>query len=161
MDIPADEILAGLQAALPQILPDDLGATTTAFTLFSHSIKTSGVGGFISLSADPLGEIRGYQMEAEAQIRVSTEADALALGAAIARITAAFSGLSRKRRVELGILRLTIDGIDPEIRQFEQDNSLVLEQSITCKILYEFLQRPAEAEGIIQTVPLSVELSQG
>jgi hypothetical protein len=160
MDFPVDEILAALQVALQQVLPESLDdLTTTAFTLFPRSVKTSGIGGFIALNADPVGEVKGYQMEVEAQLRVSTTANALALGVAMSRIAAAFSGLSRRRRVELGLLRLTLGDIDPEIRQSGQGNSLRLEQTMICQVLYEFLKRPEDTEGIIQTVPLNVELS--
>lgn len=161
MDFPVDEILAGLQAALQQILPDNLGNNTSAtLTLFPQSIKPSGVGGFIALNADPVGEIRGYQMEAETHVRVSTTVNLSVLGTAISRIMAALSGLSRRRRVELGLLRLKIRNIDPEIRQSGQGNDLSLEQIVVCQVLYEFLKRPTDSEGIIQAIPLNVELSQ-
>ncbi|MGG6240857.1 hypothetical protein ACQ4N7_19725 [Nodosilinea sp. AN01ver1] len=160
MDFAIDEILAGLQAALSQILPDDLDSSVAvASVLLPISVKPSGIGSFISTNADPLGEVKGYQMEADAQIRVSTTDAVASLDSALAQLMAAFSGLTRRRYLELGILRLGAAQVDPEIRQSGQGNNATLEQKVTFRIVYEFLKLPEDTEGIIQAVPLNLELS--
>jgi hypothetical protein len=159
MSFAIDEILASLQVVLSQVLPDDLdGSIAIASTLLPISVKPSGIGSFIATNADPVGDIQGYHMEADAQIRVSTTDTLASLDVALARLMAAFSGLTRRRSLELGILRLGAAKIDPEVRQSGQGNSAILEQKVTFRIVYEFLKIPADTEGIIQTVPLTVEL---
>ncbi|MBE9141366.1 hypothetical protein IQ254_29945 [Nodosilinea sp. LEGE 07088] len=159
MSFAIDEILASLQVVLNQVLPDDLDSSIAiASTLLPISVKPAGIGSFIAPSANPVGDIRGYYMEADAQIRVSTTDTLASLDAALARLMAAFSGLTRRRYVELGILRLGAVQIDPEIRQSGQGNNAILEQKVTFRIVYEFLKIPEETEGIIQTVPLNIEL---
>ncbi|MGB3201680.1 MAG: hypothetical protein WBA99_12300 [Nodosilinea sp.] len=160
MSFAIDEILAGLQGVLIQILPDDLDSSIAiASTLLPISVKPSGIGSFIATNADPIGDIQGYHLEADAQIRVSTTDMLASLDIALARLMAAFSGLTRRRRMELGILRLGAAQIDPEIRQAGQGNNTTLEQKVTFRIVYEFLKLPEDTEGIIQTVPLNLELS--
>lgn len=160
MSFAIDEILASLQGVLLQILPDDFDSSIAiASTLLPISVKPAGIGSFIATSVDPTGDIQGYHLEADTQIRVSTTDMLTSLDTALARLTTAFSGLTRRRRVELGILRLGAAQIDPEIRQTGQGNNTTLEQSVTFRIVYEFLKAPEDTEGIIQTVPLNLELS--
>lgn len=160
MDFAADEILAGLQVILQQVLPDDFDESIAiASTLFPISIKPSGIGCFIAPNADPVGDIKGYHMEADAQIRLSTTGTQATLDTALSHLMTAFSSLSRRHFLELGILRLGIPAIDPEVRQFGQDANAALAQKVTYRILYEFLKKPEDSEGIIQTVPLNLEVT--
>lgn len=160
MDFVADEILASLGVILQQVLPEDFDESVAiASTLFPISIKPSGIGCFVAPSADPIGDIRGYRMTADAQMRLSTTGTQATLDAALARLMTALSNLSRRQFLELGILRLGAPAIDPEVRQSGQGANAILEQKVTYRIVYEFLKKPEDSEAIIQTIPLGLELA--
>jgi hypothetical protein len=160
MDFAADEILASLQAIVQQVLPADFDETVAiASTLFPISVKPSGLGCFIAPNANPVGDIKGYRMEADAQIRLSTTGTHASLDTALSRLMTAFSSLSRRQFLALGILRVGAASIDPEVRQLGQGDNATLEQKVTYRIVYEFLKIPEDSEGVIQTIPLNLEIS--
>ncbi len=159
MDFAADEILASLQVILQQVLPDDFDEPIAiASVLFPISIKPSGIGCFIAPNADPRGDIKGYRMEADAQIRLSTTGTQATLDTALSHLMTAFSSLSRRHFLGLGILRLGTPAVN-EVRQSGQGANTALEQKVTYRIVYEFLKIPEDSEGLIQTIPLNLEVS--
>jgi len=157
MDPLNGEALTQLTTALSSLLPPsgdpdlapDLAVSPTRFT-------TTGLNGFVGTNEDPEGEIVGRRVSANAIVGVKTET-LDALNAAVAGVTAAVVGTSRGDLRKLGILDV---GVAELSLQTPPPPDGVARQEITFAVSFEYLKYPEESTGVIESVPLDVDLSR-
>jgi hypothetical protein len=159
MDPLNSEALTELTTALTTLLPaaddpelaPDLAVSPTRFA-------TTGLNGFVGVNHDPEGEIVGRRVEASAIVGVKTKAldD---LNHAVASVTASVVGAPRSDLRKLGILDVGVSRLGRQSTTGEGDDA-VSRQEVTFDVSYEFLKLPVSASGVIESVPLDVELSR-
>lgn len=148
------EALAGLNAAIGALLEDAVTPPIQLDALVTSAhIAPTGLGGFVGANEVPAGEIFGRRLQATVLVTVSAnEADAL--DEALVAVTGACLGMDRTLLLEKSILRITLDDVGPQTAGAEDTT---LERAMTFDVLYEFLQRPEEAEGVIVEVPINLD----
>lgn len=149
MDALTSEALQGLSTAMDTLLPADVRSSLVILPV--RSVPT-GLGGFVGLNDAPAGEIFGRRLEARMLLSVRA-ADATQLGGAISSATGAILGIDRATRLAQGILRLTFDTIGPEAPVAGTDD---VRRELSFTVLYEYLKKPAESEGIIEEIPINL-----
>lgn len=118
------------------------------------SVSPTGVGGFVEVQTNPVGEVYGRQLDAWANILVRTNGDGI--NAAVAAVANALMSADRTTLLTNGILRLTLDTLGP----VSAAPGLPVMQQVQFRVLFEYLKRPAVADGVIQTVPVNIQLQQ-
>ena len=148
------EALAGLNAAIGTLLEDAVTPPIQldALVTSAHSAPT-GLGGFVGTNEVPAGEIVGRRLQATVLVTVSANEDD-ALDEAVVAVTGACLGTDRTLLLENGILRINLDDVGP---QTAGEGDATVERALTFDALYEFLQRPEEAEGVIVEVPINLD----
>lgn len=147
------EVLNGLLSAVNSLLPP-IADPTLQPTLRLNAVQLlpTGLGGFIGMNDDPKGEIWGQRLNADVLMTVKA-ASASELNNAVTAHLNALLGQTRQTLLEHGILRLTLadlggGAIAPG----------AAEQVLTFRIFYEFVKKPTEDEGVIQEIPISVNV---
>lgn len=151
-----EALTTALRSLLPPVADPDL---QPSLVVLPGRISPAGIGGVIGLNEDPRGDIVGRRLEATALVTVRGE-DSAGLDSAVADVTRALVAADRAALLESGILRITLDkvGQRPEPRPGGgPDRAQVRELSF--KVLYEFLKRPEAAEGVIQEIPIDLEVN--
>jgi hypothetical protein len=150
------EALAGLTAAIESLLEDVVDPPVQLSLLVTPThISPTGLGGFVGINEDPQGGILGRRLRATALVSVSA-LDVESLNEAVVAVTGAFLGADRGSLLEKGILRIGLDNIGPRSTTGSGSNRRE-ERRLTFNILYEFLKRPEESEGIILEVPINLD----
>jgi hypothetical protein len=159
MDPLNGEALAGLTAALSSLLPASADpALAPELAVSPTRFATTGLNGFVGLSHDPDGEIVGRRVDANAIVGVKT-GSLEALNGAVADVAAALVGAAHSDLRKLGILGVGVSGLGPQSTTGAGADA-VSRQEITFAVSYEFLKLPAEASGVIGSVPLDVDLAR-
>jgi hypothetical protein len=150
------EALAGLTAAIESLLEDVVDPPVQLSLLVTPThISPTGLGGFVGINEDPQGRILGRRLQATALVSVSAS-DVGSLNEAVVAVTSAFLGADRGSLLEKGILRVGLDDIGPRSTSGSGSN-MREERALTFSVLYEFLKRPDESEGIILEVPINLD----
>lgn len=158
MDAVSVEAMAQLSAALEELLPPGAEpALAPALEVHPVRITPTGLGGFVGVSHGPEGEIVGRRLEASVRVAVKA-ASAGGLGAAVSAVTSALLAAGNRSLRRQGVLRLELETLGPKPAA---DTVGVAEREIQFKVLYEFLKRPTEDGGVIQRIPLDLELGRG
>jgi hypothetical protein len=148
------EALAGLNAAFGSLLEDAVTPPVQLGSLVTSTLLTpTGLGGFVGANEVPAGEIFGRRLQATVLVTVSAN-DADALNEAVVAVTGVCLGTDRALLLEKGILRITLDDVGPQAAGAE---GTTVERALTFEVLYEFLQGPEEAEGVIVEVPINLD----
>ena len=113
-------------------------------------ITPTGLGGYVGEHEDPIGDLFGRRVEAQVLVTVSGSNNNVLNNRALA-VRNAILSLSRAERVQKGIHRATPD---LDIAPATQANR----RNLGFNIVYEFIKVPEDAEGIIQEIPLNLEL---
>jgi hypothetical protein len=156
MDPIAEEAFAGLETALESLLPPPPApALAPALTVNPIRIRATGLGGYIGPHTEPDGDIVGRSLEARALVEV--KASSLAeLDAAVGTVTRALVGAGRADLRKAGILRLELAELGDKTPPDPPDNAT---QAVTFAVAYEFLKVPDEGGGVIDEIPLDLELT--
>ncbi len=158
MDAIGAEAIDKLSATLEELLPPgDSPALAPTLEVHPLRIVPTGLGGFVGLSHGPEGEIVGRRLEASARVAVKA-ASAGALGAAVSAVTNALLAADRGSLRSRGVLRLDLDALGPKPAAGAAG---VAEREVQFKVLYEFLKLPTEDGGLIQRIPVDLELGRG
>lgn len=145
-------VIAGLLPAQPDpALAPDIQVNPT-------KTHPAGIGGFVGLHAQPLGEIHARRMLAQVVIRVKAD-DLSALSPSESAITNALVGANPTLLRSQGIHRITRDmNIGQLYRGAEDGLAVAAGKDISFNIDFEFQRLPQESEGVITTIPLDLLL---
>lgn len=152
-----DEVIAGLTSAITALLPPVADLDLRPVLMVNPvRITPTGLGGFVGPSADPPGDVVGRRMEARVSVTVKAEDDD-GLGPAVTRVTHAVLGAERGTLLEQGILRVVLGELGPRAMGPGGSRSAqIVRRDVDFTVLYEYLRRPEEGEGIIREIPLTV-----
>lgn len=151
-----NEACDSLTNIMLSLLPEVAEEVQLTLTVNLLSIMPTGIGGFISLNEEPIGEIIGRQVEAIVGVHVRGE-DVEDLDNPVSMVARSFIGGERKTLTELGVLNISFDEIGVRSKE-KQGNKTVVEQDLKFKVLYEFLKRPEEAEDVIREIPINLQI---
>ncbi len=152
MDVVANEALDALSAALESLLPPDLSPSPSMMVNPARIVPT-GLGGFVGLQDDPLGEIIGRRLDALVTVNVETPTADLA--EAVMAVTSAFLAADRTTLRGLGILRMALDEIGSA--SSKGNNT---QRDLSFSVLFEYLKRPEENGGVISEIPVILNRSE-
>ena len=146
------EAIAGLNAAIEALLEDVAAPPVKIRSLVTTTrIAPTGLGGFVGANEVPAGEILGRRLQTTVLVTVSAD-DVDSLDEAVVAVIAACLGKNRGT----GVLRIALDDVGPQITG-EEDATV--ERALTFDLLYEFLKRPEESEGVILEVLINLDTS--
>lgn len=155
MDPISVEALNALSAALQALLPAVADpAQKPRINLQPHSISPTGIGGFVGINDNPVGEILGRKIRATAVIGViatKEQIDAAVTGAINSLIAADPAGLAAR-----GLQRITFEKMD----DLANISDTLVQKPLSFHVHFEYLKKPTDPEGIIQQIPLNIELQQ-
>jgi len=159
MDLFNVQAVNSLKATLNSLLPAIADASIQR-QLVVHPAKITpvGLGGFITLNANPLGEVLGRQIEAIALVDLQAPTTLL-LHQESAAITASLIGENRGALRNQGIFSIVLDQLGLPERQPIASGQFVMYQSLTFRVNYEFLKYPQANEDVIRQVPINLNLS--
>jgi hypothetical protein len=148
--------LDGLTAALTSLLPPAADpALQPALLVQPRRLVPAGIGGFVGVNDDPHGEILGRRLEATAVVTVKASGDAL--DGAVAAVSRALLAADRAALRGAGILRLALGEVGPKPAAPGQATA---ERDLAFDVLYEFLKLPEADEGVIQEIPIELDVAQ-
>ena len=154
MDSISTEALDGLTAAIQSLLPPPANPNLTPVTIQPITISPAGLGGFVGINDNPVGEIIGRRIDATVVIGV--KASSVDIGGAVSAVINALLAADRATLLSLGLLRVTLDKVgDPSAGP-----GPAVQQPVSFRVLYEYLKKPVDPEGIIQQIPLNIQLQQ-
>jgi hypothetical protein len=148
MDAMVIEALDSLATALSSLLEDP----KPALSILSTRIAPVGLGSFIGLHHEPEGDLVGRRVQATVSMVVQA-ANTIDLGAAVAQATRALLAADRSLLRQLGILSLTLEEVGP---QTGGSAGVPLEQGLRFVIFFEYIKKPAQAQGIIREIHLNL-----
>src|SRR5437763_5075910 len=158
MDQLNSEALAGLTSALQSLLPPSVDPTLAPdLAVRPTRFAPAGLNGFVGVNHTPDGEIVGRRVAANAVVGVKTKT-VDTLNAAVASVAAAVVGTSRGDLRRLGILGVDVEGVGPRTPPAAGPKG-VARQELTLDVSYEFLKLPASRDGVIQSIPLDLDLA--
>jgi hypothetical protein len=158
LDAVAQEAIDGLSNAITQLM-QAAGPLAPAPTVLvvPKSISLTGLGGLVATNESPLGDIVGRRVSADVRITArGTTPDSL--DASVTSITRALLTAGRSTLLEKGIVGLDLDETGPRMEVPAQNGGSVRERELSFRLLYEYLKKPEEDEGIIQTIPLNINV---
>ncbi len=79
------------------------------------------------------------------------------LVSAVTAITRSLLAADRKTLLEMGLLGLELEGMGPKPTA-QAGGPGTLERDLTFRVLFEFIEKPGEEEGIITTIPLDIRI---
>jgi hypothetical protein len=147
------EAIDELTAAVTALIPGGVPPPTVA--LHPRTVRPVGLGGFVGLHHDPDGEIVGRRIDATISVSVVAD-DPDALANAAAAVNRALVAADRTALRRTGVLKLALDDVGPQTTV--TGHGADLRQTLTFSVLFEFLKRPEEPEGIIEEIPLDVTI---
>jgi hypothetical protein len=149
------EALNSLNTAVQSLLPTVADpAQQPQVAIQPQSITPTGLGGFVGMNDAPIGEIHGRRIDALVVIGVKATADSL--NAQVAAVTNAFLAADRATLLGQGFQRVAFDKLgDPIVL-----SASLLQRPVSFRVLFEFLKKPTDPEGVIQQIPLNIQLQQ-
>lgn len=154
MDLNSAEALSGLRASIQALLPPVADpALQPSVTIQPLTISPVGIGGFVGLNDDPVGEIVGRRVEAIAVVGLKAPVDGI--DAAVAAAITALLAADRATLLGHGLLRLAVEKIGEAT-----SGPAPVQQVVSFRVLYEFLKKPASQEDVIQSIPVNLQLQQ-
>jgi hypothetical protein len=145
----AADAIAALQTFLAARIPaSNPPQLVYSLLLIPLRVRPTGIGAFVDLHDDPIGDITGCQVSADAVVEVNVAPNAN-LNQAVAQLTSALLALDPAALRRDGLLRLAVKAITPAGNQTSH---------VTFDVLYEYLAIPQDAGDIITTIPLNLTL---
>jgi hypothetical protein len=147
----AADAIASLNTLLAaRIPPSDPPRLVYTLALIPLRVRPTGIGAFVDLNDDPIGDITGCQVSADAVVEVNVGPNEN-LNQAVAQLTSALLSQDPAALRGDGILRLAVKVVTPVASGNQISN-------VTFDVLYEYLAIPQEAGDIIATIPLNLTL---
>jgi hypothetical protein len=157
MDPIASAALAGLHDAVVSLLPAVAEPVLVPEVAVNATrIDAAGLGGFVGVSKDPPGDIFGRRVRAAVVVTARTT-DGTALTDTVSAMTAAFVGADRSVLRGSGVLDVELSRLG-DASVVESDGGDVFRRDVEFSVLYEHLQLPTEAEGVIDKIPLELDV---
>ncbi|MCC6168160.1 MAG: hypothetical protein IT329_13115 [Caldilineaceae bacterium] len=146
----AAEAIASLTTLLAaRIPPSDPPRLVYTLALIPLRVRPTGIGAFVDVNDDPIGDITGCQVSADAVVEVNVRPNEN-LNQAVAQLTTALLSQDPAALRGDGILRLAVKTVTPVVSTGNQISN------VTFDVLYEFLAIPQDAGDIIATIPLNL-----
>ena len=154
MDAVSIEALAGLRAAIQSLLPPQADVNLqSSIAIQPASIAPSGIGGFVGVNDNPVGEIIGRRIEGTVAIGLKA-ATANDMSGVLSATINALLAADRATLLGQGLLQLTLAKVEAPV----PGSGTAVQQQMSIQVLYEFLKIPVDAEGVIQEIPLNIQL---
>lgn len=151
MDTLNQEATQSLRGLLTGLLPDVSPASTVA--LESVSISPIGLGGFLGMHDGPRAEVFGRRVNASARITVNGT-NASEVNDRIDDVTDTMLSIGRDTPATEGIYRLSL-------QKLGDANSTGTGREAFFDVLYEYFRLPTAAGGVIESIPLGLDLDDG
>lgn len=148
MDAISGEALTSLMTTVNALFADL--NPLPAVEISPTKITPTGLGGYVGVHEEPIGDLIGRRIEALVRVTVSN-ADSDVLNSAVLAVQNAVLSLTRAESVEKGIHRASLD---PTIAPSED----ATKRNLGFRLIYEFVKVPEDAEGIIQEIPLNLSV---
>lgn len=157
MDPIASAALEGLRDAVVSLLPAVAEPVLIPEVAVNATrIDPAGVGGFVGISTDPPGDIFGRRVRAAVVVTARTTDGAL-LSDTVSAMTAAFVGADRAELRGSGLLDVEVSRVG-DASVVESDGGEVFRRDVVFSVLYEHLHLPTEAEGVIDKIPVELDV---
>lgn len=143
-----------LTSLLSSVEEPDVQRQITVNPVHIHPI---GLGGFLSVHPEPVGDVVGRRLEAIALITLQAT-DVTSLNTNVAAISTALIGESRANLLNQGILSLKLDTMGTLLKIQGAESGEMLQKELMFRVLYEFRKLPEESEGIIHHVPINLSV---
>jgi hypothetical protein len=155
LDALLSEALVALDTALSGLLPSPADASLKpALTVLPVRCLATGLGGYIGINIDPIGQLGGCRLEALAIVTV--KAPALAdLNGALSDSTRAIVAADQKDLRKSGVQEISLDSLGPTPAQ---DAVAPFQREVTFRIKFEYLKKPEAGEGVIKVVEQHVSV---
>lgn len=124
--------------------------------MIPRKVTPTGLGGFVGHHPEPTGEILGRRLAAQLFV-VARGAEAADAEVAAGEVAGALLGARQAELRGSGILKLALAERGDASTQ-GQGNNQVAQRELEFEVLYEYLRIPVEAEGVIESVPLLIEM---
>lgn len=158
MDGLSQEAIASLKTTLTNLLSsvvdDSVQRQITVLPVHIHPI---GLGGFLSVHEEPIGLVEGRHLEAIALINLQSQ-NVISLNEIASEISARLVGQSRSDLLNQGMLSLKLESPGSLLQTRLSETEDVLQKELTFRVLYEFRKLPVESEGVIQEVPINLNV---
>ena len=142
--------IASLTSTLEGLIPDAGAGIQRSLLVVPNRIGPLGLGGVTELNPDPVGQVHACRVIGT--VVVSTAAPDLdGLDTAVGKVTTSLLGAGRAALLQAGIVKLDCDSVG---QLTTTDNGFGRE--LRFSVLFEFLKRPDEAEGVIAEIPQTV-----
>jgi hypothetical protein len=149
------EALGALSVALQGLLPAVADpAQKPKVSIQPHKISPIGLGGFVGINDNPAGEIIGRSIDATVVIGVIAAKDQI--DPAVAAVMNALVAADRASLTAQGLQRITFEKMD----DVSAVSDTLAQRPVSFRVLYEFLKKPVDPEGIIHEIPLNIQLQQ-
>lgn len=157
MDAIAQTALSNLQTVLNGYLPSVSSVSIErSLLVIPHKIKPLGIGGYVGLHDDPVDDIFGRFVEADAEILVGATNNSLdTINAEVSAISSSLMTVSREDLRGDGIYFLDLKSLSEP----GSDNQNL--RRLLFSIRYEYQQIPTEAGGVIDTLDIRSFLNSG
>jgi len=155
MDAISTEAVNALQLAITGLLPPVAAPVLPSVVhIYPTQIATTGIGGFVGINQNPIGEIKGRRVSAKVLIDVrATTAEAL--DTAVSNTAVALLAADRATLTQQGILRLALGEVG-ERSVVGAGADVTVQKRMTFSALFEFLKLPADGEGVIRQIPINI-----
>lgn len=142
--------ITALTASLENRIPEP--PQHTSFDLFVRPLRLTptGLGNYVGQHDDPQGTILGVRITAEVVVTVTVTGQA-ELNQAITQLTSAILAQDPTELRPEGIFRWQVASIEP-ISDNPRSRDVIFD------VLYEFVRLPEAGEGIIETIPIDLQL---
>lgn len=153
------EAIQALNTALSGLLPPVAGPQFTPDVLI-NPVKShpAGIGGYVGLNSDPVGEVHARRLQAQVVVRI--KADSLAtLSGTESAVTNALVGANQTLLRTQGIYRITRDTDFGQVLAAADGLEVAAGKDIRFDVDFEYRRLPTQAEGVIDSVPLDLILN--
>lgn len=121
-------------------------------------ISPTGLGGFVDLNIDPIGDIIGRRVDALVSV-IAEMPTAATLTEAASTIIETLLTAGRKTLAEGGIQKLVFVDAKPDTALTKPDGTVVATREIRFEVLFEFLKHPEDSEDVISEILLNLTVS--
>lgn len=158
LDIIAHEAVTALSSVVSALLPvSPTPPHQATVSVVPEKVSPTGLGGYVGPAVDPMGDVVGRRIQA--RLVVTARAGALAgLGAAVQQVSTALLGAGSTSLRGQGILKLGMGEMGPASVAGQGANQ-VASREVIFSVLFEHLRLPEAGEGVIDQVPLMMEVA--
>jgi hypothetical protein len=152
------EALENMTAAIHALLPASADPILPPLlAIIPLEVVPSGVGGFVAMNADPVGEILGRRVRARVLVTAMAK-DAVSLQTSVTNISASLLA-NRSALRAAGFLGVELADLGPTVNPAPGDvGDPIFQKQVNLELTYEFLKIPSETEDRIQDIPIGINV---